>query len=192
MSGPFAVPVRSDRELLDCLTTPARQGDYPAGSREFIRIDTSLRVYWHTLFDVCPRLLEFCGEDGLAIFRPFMTWAAERGLSHNWAYYLWVGIWLEQSPFADCVDDDLLYLLMSASAARWAVTDRTAAAGLVIGCSTLPDLVVGWKCRSVTGGREIERLELGEVLPALSGRFGMVVLPEFEFSHFPGWSPVPR
>jgi len=75
-----------DSELLDALMVPARQADYPRDSRAFVRIDTSLRVYWHVLFDICPELLELSGPDGLSIFRPFMAWADARQLSMNWTF----------------------------------------------------------------------------------------------------------
>lgn len=183
---------RTDAELLHALSVPARQGDYPRDSRAFVRIDTSLRVYWHTLFDVCPELLDFAGPDGLALFRPFMAWAAEEKLSLNWTYYLWVAVWLRQSPFRDRLTAELTLSLMGASAARWATGDRSAAGGIALTCDALPDLVCGWKTRSVEGGRTVERIELDEPLPPPPGPFGVFIVDGAELDGFPGWSPIPR
>ncbi|WP_211327666.1 methanobactin biosynthesis protein MbnC [Solilutibacter pythonis] len=182
-----------DTDLLDALTVPARQGNYPRESRAFVRIDTSLRVYWHTLFDICPGLLELSGPDGLSIFRPFMAWANEQKLSLNWTYYLWVDIWLRQSPFRDQVTPGLRYALMGASAARWATGDRSEFQGIALGGADVPDLVCGWKTASLDGGREIERIELEEALPAPGTPFGHFLLPARSLDDgFPGWQALPR
>ena len=183
----------TDTNLLGALSVPARQGDYPRDSRAFVRIDTSLRMYWHTLFDICPTLLEVAGPDGLAIFRPFMTWADEQKLSLNWTYYLWVDIWLQQSPFCDQVTADTRYALMGASAARWATGDRSEYDGIVLSSADLPDWVCGWKTATLDGGREIERIELEAALPAPSGPFGYFLVPDRALDDsFPGWLDIPR
>jgi uncharacterized repeat protein (TIGR04061 family) len=179
-------------DLLDALLIPDRQGMYPRDSRAFVRIDTSLRVYWHTLFDICPALLDLGGADGLAIFRPFMAWAAEHKLSMNWTIYLWLYRWLAQSSFAERITDDLILSLMAASAARWATGDRGMAGGIVIACSAVPELVVGWKCRSVGASREVESLHLEESLPQPDDGIGWFVVPGFELNQFPGWEGLPR
>ncbi|CAM5282798.1 hypothetical protein RLIN73S_01200 [Rhodanobacter lindaniclasticus] len=182
-----------DADLLSALTIPARQGDYPRNSRAFVRIDTSLRVYWHTLFDICPGLLDLSGPDGLAIFRPFMAWANDQKLSLNWTYYLWVDVWLQQSDFRERVEMDLRYALMGASAARWATGDRSEAQGIVLGSADLPDLVCGWKTATLDGGREIERIELEAPLPEPDGPYGCFLVPGRSLDDgFPGWSSIPR
>ncbi len=181
-----------ESDLLDALMVPARQGEFARDSRAFVRLDTSLRAYWHTLFDICPELLSLSGPDGLAIFRPFMAWAAERQLSMNWTYYLWVHRWLQQSPFADRLSPQLTLSLMAASAARWAMGDRGPNGGIALGSAELPELVVAWKCHTVTGGREVECLSLEEPLPPPEGGFGWFTLPGFELDNFPGWSPIPQ
>ncbi|AYR19486.1 methanobactin biosynthesis protein MbnC [Alcaligenes faecalis] len=182
-----------DADLLDALSVPARQGDYPRQSRAFVRIDTSLRVYWHTLFDICPELLTLSGPDGLAIFRPFMAWAHAQNLSLNWTYYLWVDVWLRQSPFREQVSDTLRYTLMGASAARWATGDRSESVGVVLGCSTLPDWIVAWKTEHLDGGRHIEQIELEQAPAAPQTPFGYFLLSERHLeSEFPGWQALPR
>lgn len=184
---------RTDSALLDALSVPARQADYPRDSKAFVRIDTSLRVYWHSLFDICPGLLRLSGPDGLAIFRPFMAWADEQRLSLNWTYYLWVDVWLRQSAFRDRLDTDLRYELMAASAARWATSDRSRSPGVVLGAEGLADLVCAWKTRSVDTGRQVERLALEEPLPMSGQDLGYFVLASDTFPDtFPGWQEIPR
>jgi len=185
-------PRTIDSELLDALMVPSRQADYPRDSRAFVRIDTSLRVYWHVLFDICPELLELSGPDGLAIFRPFMAWADERQLSMNWTFYIWVYHWLLESEFREQVTKELAQSLTAASAARWANGDRSTNGGIVLGCADFPELIAGWKCHTVNGGREIECLELEEPLPMPQGRFGYFTVAKFELDNFPGWSEIPR
>lgn len=182
----------TDSELLGALMVPARQTDYPRDSRAFVRIDCSLRVYWHVLFDICPELLELSGPDGLAIYRPFMAWADARQLSMNWTFYLWVYRWLLESEFRDQVTKEIAQSLIAASAARWAVGDRGVSGGIVIGSADFPELVVGWKCHSASGGREVESLELEDPLPVPQGRLGYFTVAKFELDQFPGWSEIPR
>ncbi|WP_372072068.1 methanobactin biosynthesis cassette protein MbnC [Tistrella mobilis] len=191
---------RIDGDLLDHLTVPARHDELGVGSRAWVRVDTSLRIYWHTLFDICPGLLRLDGEDGqlsdgMSIFRPFMAFAADRELSFDWTYYLWVDVWLQGSGFRDRVDDDLRLTLIGAAAARWAVTDRSPAVGLVIGTRStdrgpLP-LVVGWKPADLESGREIETLELEDPLPDPATPFGWFTTTSRSLDHFPGWRDLP-
>lgn len=182
-----------DADLLGALTVPARQGDYPRDSRAFVRIDTSLRIYWHTLFDICPGLLDLSGPDGLSIFRPFMAWAADERLSLNWTYYLWVDVWLRRSSFASRVTPELRLSLIGASAARWATGDRSEAGGIVLSGLDAADLVCGWKARSIDAGRQVERIGLEDPLPAAPEPFGFFTVPGGELDGgFPGWTPIPR
>ncbi|PWV65657.1 methanobactin biosynthesis protein MbnC [Plasticicumulans acidivorans] len=185
-------PQWKDAELLDALLIPALQGNFPRDSAAFVRIDTSLRVYWHTLFDICPQLLELSGPDGLAIFRPFMAWAAQQQLSMNWAVYLWLCRWLQQSEFAARVDEELVFTLMAASVARWATGDRSADCGIVLSAAGHGDLLVGWKCHTPDGGRAIERVGLATPLPEPDEQFGYFTLPDFALDRFDGWQAVPR
>ena len=184
---------RTDADLLDALSVPERQADYPRDSRAFVRIDSSLRVYWHTLFDICPGLLALSGPDGLAIFRPFMGWAAEQRLSLNWTYYLWVDVWLQQSQFRQQLTPALRYSLMGASVARWATGDRSESNGIIVSAADLPDLVCAWKTQSLEGAREVEQIELSEPLPTPAAAFGFFTVASRNLEEgFPGWTEVPR
>ena len=184
---------RTDADLLDALSVPERQGDYPRDSRAFVRIDSSLRVYWHTLFDICPGLLALSGPDGLAIFRPFMGWAAEQRLSLNWTYYLLVDVWLQQSQFRQQLTPALRYSLMGASVARWATGDRSESNGIIVSAADLPDLVCAWKTQSLEGAREVEQIELSEPLPSPAAAFGFFTVASRNLEEgFPGWTDVPR
>jgi uncharacterized protein len=184
--------VRTDRELADALTAPASQQNYADDPRAFVRIDHSLRLYWHTLFDICPELLRLSGPDGLSIFRPFMAWAAEQHLTFDWSYYLWVYAWLRQSEFRDLLDDELRTSLMAASAARWATFDRSMPGVIALGCVEMQGLVCGCKPRTYDAGRTVEYLDLEESLPLPDGLFGFFTLLGHEIDRFPGWSPIPR
>jgi uncharacterized repeat protein (TIGR04061 family) len=183
---------RLDADLFDALTVPARLADYPRDSRNYARIDRSLRLYWHALFDICPRLLELAPPDGGRIFLPFMAWAAEQNVSFGWTFYLRLAEWLGSSPMADRLDEELLIDLMGASVARWAVYDRSADAGVALAHPDVHGLVVGWKCRRIDVGREVEFIEPESELPAPSRGFGFFTLPGFELDRFPGWGAVPQ
>ena len=121
-----------------------------------------------------------------------MAWAGEKKLAFDWSYYLWVYVWLRQSPFKErlLADDKYLRSIMGASAARWAMLDRGRDCGIVIGCVDTTDLVIGWKCRSVRLGREIELIEPEEPLPAPPDIFGYFPLQTFELDVFPGWQSL--
>ncbi len=188
-------PIRIDADLYEDLMNPARQDAYPRNSRGYVRIDVSLRMYWHNLFDAVPQLLELSGPDGRAIFLPFMEWAREKKLSFNWAYHLWVYEWLLQSQFRDRLGADLLLKTMATSAARWTGSDRDPDyCGIVLGSPLIGDkTVVGWKLHSIeTHILEVEQVEFDEPLPGLSEHFGCFMTPGFELDHFPGWLPIPR
>lgn len=184
-------PARTDRELYDVLASPKAILDYPQDSLAYGRIDVSLRAYWHSIFDICPELLDLSGPDGMAIFTPFMEWARERGIRFTWSYYLWLYRWLQRSAFSDRLTDELLLSLMGASAARWAIRDRSPASGLVIGCAATPNLVVGWKCNSLDAGRQVELIEPEEPIPVGEEFFGFFTTSEPEISTFPGWRGLP-
>jgi uncharacterized repeat protein (TIGR04061 family) len=184
--------VRIDSELLDALSAPASQQNYADDPRAFVRIDHSLRTYWHTLFDVCPGLLRLSGPDGQSVFRPFMAWAAEQRLSLNWSYYLWVYIWLRQSEFRDLLDSDLRLSLMAASAARWATFDRSKAAAVALGCIEMQGLVCASKPCALEASMTVEYMELEAPLPSPNGQFGFFTLLGPKVDRFPGWRSIPK
>ncbi|WP_158658912.1 methanobactin biosynthesis protein MbnC [Methylocystis bryophila] len=177
--------------MLGALSRPARIFDYPPESRAFVRIDASTRVYWHHLFDICPRLLEMSPPDGAAIFWPFMAWADECGLTLGWTWYLWVYHWLLQSEFKNRLNEEILLEIMGAAAAGWAIYDKGRNCGVVIGCRDTPNLVAGWKVRTVNTGRQVELLEI-EDIPAPTELFGCFFAPDFELKTFPGWEGLSR
>ena len=194
MSSLSPAPVRIDAELYEDLANPARQNSYPEDLRGYVRIDISLRSYWHTLFDTCPQLLELSGPDGRAIFIPFMAWAREQKLSLDWTYFLWVYQWLLQSEFRDRLDEHVLLPIMTASATRWMMLDRDMdSCAIVLGSASLNGAIIGSKYNSIYSGLEqIELVEFDSPLPAPDNQFGYFVMPGFEFDHFPGWRPIPR
>jgi uncharacterized repeat protein (TIGR04061 family) len=173
--------------------SPDRLFTYPRESRAFLRVDISIRSYWHTLFDTVPKLLELSGPDGQAIFLPFMSWARENKLSFDWTFFLWVYKWLTQSQFRDQLSEELMLSMMSASASRWLGYDRDVdALGVVLGSTALDGAVVGWKMNSVYCRLEqVERLTFEEPLPPPDDFFGYFVTSSFELDHFAGWQPLP-
>jgi uncharacterized repeat protein (TIGR04061 family) len=183
--------LEKDSALLDALTRPDRILDYPRESRAFVRIDASVRVYWHHLFDICPLLLEMSPPDGGKIFGPFMAWADERGLTLDWNFYLWVYDWLLQSEFRERLNENVLLEIMGAAVARWAILDKGPNCGVVIGCRDTQNLVVGWKVRKVDEGRQVELLEI-EGIPAPPELFGCFFVPDFELTEFPGWQSLTK
>jgi uncharacterized repeat protein (TIGR04061 family) len=189
--SPIAQMYKKDIALLNALTRPDRAFDYPTDSREFVRIDASIRIYWHHLFDICPMLLEISSPDGGGIFKPFMSWADKQNLNFDWNWYLWVYIWLKQSEFKEKLNDEILIELMGAAAARWAVLDRGLNCGVAISCVDTASLVVGWKCQSVKTGRQVEVMEIEE-LSKPQGIFGVFYTPKFELSTFPGWQSLAK
>ncbi|KAF2988752.1 methanobactin biosynthesis cassette protein MbnC [Methylocystis sp. MJC1] len=187
-------PARLDADLLDDFANPERQSAYPRESRAYVRVDISIRAYWHALFDQVPELLELSGPDGRAIFLPFMEWARAKGVTFNWAFYLWVYGWLMQSGFRDRLGRDLLLRMMSAAAGRWIGVDRdTDRCALVIGSPMLEGaVVVGWKLKSLqTTVIPVERLDLEEPLSSPAGHFGCFYAPSFDLDYFPGWKSIP-
>jgi uncharacterized repeat protein (TIGR04061 family) len=189
-------PARIDADLYDDMTIPGRLGAYPRESRSFVRIDISIRAYWHVLFDAVPDLLELSGPDGAAIFNPFMEWAHEKRLTFDWTYHLWVCEWLLQSHFAERIEPDLLLKLMAAAASRWSGRDRDLSyCGIVLGCPLIGTdvAVAGWKLSSIeTRFIEVERVEFGVALPPPEGNFGYFKTPGYELDFLPGWSPIPQ
>lgn len=196
MSPLSPAPVRIDADLYEDLANPARQAAYPKSSRSYVRVDISIRTYWHTLFDAVPQLLELSGPDGRAIFLPFMEWAREEKLSLNWAFFLWVYEWLLNSEFRDRLDSKLLIDMMAASASRWTGRDRNSRYRLIVlGTPFLSErkAVAGWKISSLeTQHIEVEQVEFDAPLPIPDGNFGYFALPGTEIDCFPGWQPIPR
>jgi uncharacterized repeat protein (TIGR04061 family) len=187
----FPLQFEKDSTLLSLLTRPARISEYPSDSREFVRIDAAIRLYWHQLFDICPLLLEMSPPDGGKIFSPFMDWADIQCLTFDWNWYLWVYEWLLQSEFRDQLNENILLEIMGAAAASWAVLDRGRNSGVVIGCRDTNNLIVGWKCQSVQTGRQVEMLEI-EDLPKTPNIFGVFFVPDFDLSDFPGWESLAK
>lgn len=182
---------RTDSELYDALTSPKLILNYSADSPAYARIDVSLRAYWHSTFDICPELLDLSGPDGMAIFKPFMEWARERGVRFSWSYYLWLYLWLKESRFSDRLTPEMLQSVIGAAAARWAVRDRSAATGLAIGCRDSSILVVGWKCHSLNAGRQVEMIDLEEPLTLGEEFFGYFTVATRDITTFPGWRNLP-
>jgi uncharacterized repeat protein (TIGR04061 family) len=181
-----------DADLLDAMFVPARHESFRSNFRTYARLDTSRRAFWHAIFDPCPLLHDIAGSDGLAVFDPFMAWAEEQSINMGWSLHLWLYRWLIDSIYADGLTVPMARSLRAACAARWAISDRTEHAGIVIGQAGDPVWTVGWKCRDLEKGREIEEIELAELPEGPTPDFGHFIVSAFELDTFPGWMPIPR
>jgi uncharacterized repeat protein (TIGR04061 family) len=186
--------VKIDADLYDDLANPARQKAYPRDSRGYVRIDMSIRSYWHTLFDTVPALLELSGPDGNAIFQPFMEWAEDNEISFHWTYHLWVYEWLLQSEFKRRLGPELALKMMAAAATRWTVEREPDQCLLVLGSPLIGNrAVVGRKLQTIKiDFLQIEQVEFDQPLPRPSGNFGYFTTPTFALDYFPDWLPIPR
>jgi uncharacterized repeat protein (TIGR04061 family) len=189
--APSPRSIEKDSDLFHALTRPKLLSSFPRDSAAYVRVDASLRAYWHQIFDICPRLLDLSGPDGMAIYHPFMEFVQQQNLTLDWSFYLWMYELLKQTEYRDKLNDELLLELMGAAAARWAILDRGRNCGIVIGCREVSSVVVGWKCNKVDEGRQVELMEVdGAAAP--KALFGHFFLPDFEFAEFPGWRDVPK
>ncbi len=139
--------------------------DYPSNARSFVHLDAKLLPYWHTLFDVCPRLLKLDPPEGLEIFRQFMTWAYGCQLALDWTFHLGVCRWLLSSDYRELVEPEHIEAMMLAAAARWVASDDSPAIGIVLGWRGGSEHVFDWKPRVRQGGRPLAA-EAEELPPA--------------------------
>lgn len=181
-----------DTALLDDLLNPDARSRYPQGTRPQVRVDMSIRIYWHALFDICPSLMALHDVDGADFFESFMAWSAQQGLSMDWHWYLWVWRFLAESSWQDQVQAGMKEELMAAAVARWALIDRSGAYGVVLGCDDTDDWLVAWKPQSLEHGRVVERITLEGAAPRPPQDLGWFTCDAPELSHFPGWQALPR
>lgn len=182
-----------DIDVIDFMARPDQFGLFSENERALVRLDISWRGYWHALYDPCPCLLELSGDqDGFSIFRPFMKWGSERKISFDWPLHLWVIVWLKENKKLTYSNSDvILSELAAAAAARWAISDRTAALGIAIYRGIKGNWTVGWKCRAVDLPREIQEIEIGENLDPEGDIPSHFIIYDSEISRFPGWSAIP-
>jgi uncharacterized repeat protein (TIGR04061 family) len=183
--------IQKDCDFFPAFTRPALLRALPRDSRAFVRVDVSLRAYWHQIFDICPSLLQLSGADGMTIFLPFFEFVEAKKLTLDWNFHLWLYLWLKESQFRESVNEDILLELMGAAAARWAVLDRGRNCGVALGCQENDHVVIGWKCNCVDAGRQVELVEIAN-LPRPQQFFGCFFLGEFDLHHFPGWEELSR
>ncbi|MBZ9783771.1 putative natural product biosynthesis protein [Pseudomonas sp. REP124] len=162
--------------------------DYPGNARCFVHLDARLLPYWHTLFDVCPRLLKLDPPDGLNIFRSFMTWAYRNHPPLNWTYYLSICRWLLTSAYKEQIHEEHIDAFMTAAAARWINTDDSQARGLVLVWQGSPMKVFDWKVAPrVVPGVDLEQ----EELPPVPWDFAWCPLTGKGGVGFRRWLPIP-
>jgi uncharacterized repeat protein (TIGR04061 family) len=162
--------------------------DYPANAHSFVQLDTHLLSYWHTLFDVCPALLKLDPPDGTALFRDFMRWAYRQRIPLNWTFHLQVCRWLLESDYRQQIDEEHIEALMIASAARWVVSDDSAALGVALCWRGMPTPVFDWKHWAIPA-RQPLAVELEE-LPPPRWEFAWCPLASRRGDGFRRWLPL--
>lgn len=182
-----------DIDVIDFMSRPDQFGLFSDNKRALVRLDIAWRGYWHALYDPCPGLLDFSGDqDGFNIFRPFMKWGSERKICFGWPLHLWVIIWLQENEMLTSSNSEIIKSeLAAAAAARWAISDRTAALGVAIYRGTKGNWTVGWKCRAVDLPREIQEIEIGGNLDPADNIPSHFLIYDSQISLFPGWSAIP-
>ena len=125
-----------DRSKLDALSLHRFLAGYPLTTKTFTQIDSNLRVYWHTLFDLCPGLLKLDGPDGMNMFRGFIKTACAQNLPLNWTLHASFYRWLLSSEFASKVNDEHLEAIMVAAVSLWCSNDTSGKVGIALAINT--------------------------------------------------------
>ena len=136
-----------DRSKLDALSLHRFLAGYPLTTKTFTQIDSNLRVYWHTLFDLCPGLLKLDGPDGMNMFRGFIKTACAQNLPLNWTLHASFYRWLLSSEFASRVNEEHLEAIMMAAVSLWCSNDTSGKVGIALAHQHSSVVVVGWKAR---------------------------------------------
>jgi uncharacterized repeat protein (TIGR04061 family) len=154
--------------------------DYPSNSRCFVHLDARLLPHWHTVFDICPALLKLDPPEGLNLFRSFMTWAYRNQPPQDWTYHLNLCRWLLGSAYCTQISDEPIEAFMAAAAARWVISDRSQAQGVILAWKGTR--MFDWKGSALAAAEH-------QALPEPAGDFAWSALgARGEFS---GWLAVP-
>lgn len=145
-----------DRSTCNALSLHQYLRGYPLTARRFIRLDNNLRVYWHTLFDLCPELLKLDPPEAETLFRAFMRHAIKRGLAADWRLHLALYRWLLTSRYAESLTEEHLETVMLAAASLWCDNDRSGNLGIAIAHHQCAGLVVGWKAAAGKGSATLD------------------------------------
>ncbi|HHH9558904.1 TPA: putative natural product biosynthesis protein [Pseudomonas aeruginosa] len=178
-----------DRAKRNALSLHQHLQGYPRTAKTFIRVDNNLRVYWHTLFDLCPELLRLDPPEGEELFRGFMRFATARNLPLNWTLHLNLYRWLQGSPHAQGLQEEHLEAVMAAAASLWCDDDASEHAGIALVHRDSALVVVGWKALGRRGGSTLEVLQ-PEARPRTPGDFVFLRLPQRPCSLERGFEPV--
>lgn len=180
-----------DRSKLDALSLHRFLTGYPLTTKTFTQIDSNLRVYWHTLFDLCPGLLKLDGPDGMNMFRGFIKMACAQNLPLDWTLHASFYRWLLGSEFAAKVTAEHLEAVMMAVASLWCSNDTTSKVGIVLAHQHSPVVVLGWKTKGHKVSSTLDVLEPeGLVVPKKD--FGYLTLTQYRFARPSGFKPLSR
>ncbi|WP_166363589.1 putative natural product biosynthesis protein [Pseudomonas akapageensis] len=114
-----------------------RKAEYRAGK--------GLQLHRHTLFDLCPELLKLDDAQGDKLFRDFIRHFNYRGRVFDWTQHLKLYRWLEQSAYAEALEDEHLEAVMAAAVSLWCEKDRSNYRGVALVHRNSSTMMLGWK-----------------------------------------------
>lgn len=170
-----------DRSKRNALSLHQHLQGYPLTAKTFIRVDNNLRVYWHTLFDLCPELLKLDPPEGEDLFRGFMRFAISRNVPLDWTLHLNLYRWLQRSPYAAGLQEEHLEAVLAAAASLWCDNDTSEHVGIAIVHRDSTLVVVGWKAAGRRVGSTLEVLQ-PEGRSRTPGDFACLRLPQRPYS----------
>ncbi|MFZ3023469.1 putative natural product biosynthesis protein [Pseudomonas sp.] len=180
-----------DRSKLDALSLHRFLAGYPLTTKTFTQIDSNLRVYWHTLFDLCPGLLKLDGPDGMNMFRGFIKTACAQNLPLNWTLHASFYSWLLSSEFASKVNEEHLEAIMVAAVSLWCSNDTSGKVGIALAHQHSSVVVVGWKTKGHKTASSLEVLEPEGFIPPKKD-FGYLTLAQYQCDSPSGFKPLPK
>ena len=173
---------------LEALLSPSAAKALPQRSKERALSRLAMRQLWHAVFDPCPLLLKTASPDEWKLLEPFLEHAHARRLSMRWSLHGHLLLWLSSRGG---VTAESARELLAAAASRWAVSDRTAAKGVLVRARAFPEFAVaGWKGRAPGEAHRAVLLRLEQAdSPRESLEYALI--SERDYPAAPDWTPLP-
>ncbi|KAF1051591.1 MAG: hypothetical protein GAK43_02342 [Stenotrophomonas maltophilia] len=178
-----------DRSRRNALALHQHLRGYPFTARHFVNLDNNLRVYWHTLFDLCPELLKLDPPEGMGVFRGYLHYAVEQRLPIDWSLHLRLYRWLQRSAHAPQLRGEHLESVLSAAASLWCEHDRSHCPGIALTHRDCALRVVGWKPSKTVRQATLD-FQVALSVPEQPGDFLWARLPRRGESHVPQWTAL--
>jgi uncharacterized repeat protein (TIGR04061 family) len=191
MSAHYINAQGCDRSKLDALSLHQFLAGYPRTTKTFTHADNSLRVYWHTLFDLCPQLLKLDPPEAMGMFRGFIKYAAAQNLPLNWTLHCSLYRWLLSSEFAPGLNAEHLEAIMLATVSLWCSNDQSGKVGIALAHSHSPLVVIGWKSKGHSARSALDVLEPQGFTPP-SKDFGYLTLAQYPFDLLRRFKALPK